>query len=154
MSDKKNDKNKGGRPRKFKTVAEFDAKVDEYFKSGVDKTTVIVGTGVNKKQVTVKIPTITGLTLFMGFCSRSNFARYGTEVAEGMFRHSVKKAHTRVEREYEKSLMVGNTIGSIFALKNLGWSDKLKTEHDLSDGVKDIMSMIGGRGAGLDIKDD
>ena len=54
-------KNKVGRPPKFKTAEELQAAIDDYFEKGVTVKEVIV----DKKVVNVKVPTITGLALYI-----------------------------------------------------------------------------------------
>lgn len=73
-----------------------------------------------------KHPTITGLCLFLGFCSRQSFYEYEKKPA---FCYTIKTARTMIEQQYEESLMGRYTAGAIFALKNLGWSDKQELEH-------------------------
>jgi len=103
------EKNLGGRPRKYNSPEEFDAKVDEYF-------------------IECDGPvTWTGLALHLGFCSRSAIDEYAEY--DG-FSYSVKRAKLLVEHNYEKRL--GNSelspSGTIFALKNFNWTDKTQTE--------------------------
>jgi len=45
--------------------------------------------------------TITGLVLYLGFCDRSSFYKYGEKE---VFRHTIKKAHSRIENHYENML--------------------------------------------------
>jgi len=117
MSEK--EKHPGGRPPKFATVEELDAKIEAYFNDG----------GMRSKQITTKLgdvvevpcPTMTDLCLFLGFCDRQSF--YDYEKRE-KFSCTLKKARTFIEREYEEMLRFGNPSGAIFALKNFGWKDK------------------------------
>lgn len=108
--------NKGGRPRKYDTPEQFDAKVEEYQDYCKE----------NKEPVTW-----TGLALFLGFSSRQSIDEY---LQYDGFSDSVKRAKTFVEWNYEKALASGNgsPAGSIFALKNFGWKDK--TETDITSG--------------------
>lgn len=101
--------NLGGRPRKYNTPAEFDAKVDEYFENPEGPITW------------------TGLALHLGFCSRSAIDEYAEY--EG-FSYSVKRAKLMVEHSYEKRLANSDLSpsGTIFALKNFNWTDKTQTE--------------------------
>lgn len=67
-------------------------------------------------------PTITGLCLFLGFESRQSF--YDYEKREG-FSYTIKKARVKIENVYENMFGTkAGTVGSIFALKNLGWKDE------------------------------
>lgn len=110
-----------GRPPKYKTAEELQTKIEEYFESGVRKRKVEVGRGAEKTIVEIPVPTITGLVLFCGFCDRSSFYEY--EEREG-FTHTIKRARTMIEREYEEQLATNGGSGPIFALKNFGWHDR------------------------------
>jgi hypothetical protein len=65
--------------------------------------------------------TITGLALYLGFESRQSF--YDYEKRDG-YSYIIKRARMRVENAYEHRLDSKNPTGPIFALKNMGWSDK------------------------------
>jgi len=101
-----------GRPPIFETPDLLQDKIDEYFTSLADKK---------------EPPTITGMCLFLGFESRQSFHDY---VEKADFSYTIKKARLRIESEYEKKLHAQNPTGSIFALKNLGWSDKQEIKHE------------------------
>ena len=77
----------------------------------------------------VKI-TVTGLALALGFCSRQSIYDYSKK--EG-FSEAVSRALLMVENGYELRLDGASVTGPIFALKNMGWSDK--TEMALSGNV-------------------
>lgn len=74
--------------------------------------------------------TWTGLALHLGFSSRDSLNDYKKKPG---FSDSVKKSLLRIETKYEENLNKGNPTGSIFALKNFGWSDRQeidqRTEH-------------------------
>lgn len=113
--------NPPGRPRKFDSPEQFDAAVDSYVAS--------------KEGGRL---TWTGLALYLGFCSRVSIDEYLKY--EG-FSYSVKRAKLLVENSYEESLGGdGSPAGSIFALKNFGWSDKQELEHSGSVGHYETMS--------------
>lgn len=97
-----------GRPPRFKTPEEFDAKAAAYFKRARRR------------------PTINGLTLFLGFCSKDSLYELGKKPA---FTDSVKRARCQVEQGYESCLYNQFCSGPIFALKNFGWSDRQEIEH-------------------------
>lgn len=99
--------NTGGRPPIFKTPQDMESRCAEYFMECV--------------QFEEK-PTITGLTLFVGFCSRSSWDDY--EKRDG-FSYIVKRAKLTVENSYEMS---GKTF-DMFALKNMGWKDTVHNDH-------------------------
>lgn len=107
---------KGGRPRMYDTPEQFDAKVQEYYYHCMDSGEPI---------------TWTGLALFMGFSSRQSIDEYAKY--DG-FSDSSKKAKLMVEWAYEKRLLENNAAGSIFVLKNMGWSDKQELAHTNPDG--------------------
>src|SRR5687767_13811577 len=95
-----------GRPPIFETPDLLQDKIDEYFSSLADKK---------------EPPTISGMCLFLGFESRQSFHDYAEKEE---FSYTIKKSRLRIESEYEKKLHAQNPAGSIFALKNLGWTDK------------------------------
>lgn len=115
-----------GRPPKYKTAKDLQKKIDEYFESGIKMRTVIIGPANARKKVTLKVPTITGLVLFLGFCDRVSF--YDLEKQE-KFSYTIKRARTQIENEYEEQIAVNGNAGAIFALKNFGWTDKQEIEH-------------------------
>jgi len=99
--------NNGGQPPVFETPEDLENKCFEYFNYCVED---------NIK------PTITGLTLYVGFCSRSSWDHYAKK---DEFLYIVKRAKLTVENSYETS---GLTF-DMFALKNMGWRDKQEIEH-------------------------
>lgn len=72
-------------------------------------------------------PTVCGLSLELGFDSRSAIYAYKDKPE---FESVIKKALMRVEAAMEKRCGEnGNCVGAIFRLKNHGWSDKSEVEH-------------------------
>jgi hypothetical protein len=112
-----------GRPPIFSSVEELQAKIDEYFETGMRKKTMYTKDGMPYE---VPVPTITGLALFLGFASRQSL--YDLETRQD-FSYTIKKARTFIEREYEELLQSGNVTGAIFALKNMGWQDKVASQQ-------------------------
>lgn len=120
--------NNGGRPPIYNNPKQLAKKVDEYFiyikgEYRLEKK----GRRVNKVCDREEEPaTITGLTLYLGFSSRKSLEDY-----EGMeeFSTIIKRARARVEYEYEKSLHKQSPAGAIFALKNMGWQDRIINEN-------------------------
>lgn len=106
------DKDVGGRPPHFATAEELDKKIDEYFAPSA--------TGINSTI------TITGLAYHLGFESRQSF--YDYEKREG-FSYIIKRARLYIESMYELRLQGDKPTGSIFALKNMGWTDKQEIEQ-------------------------
>jgi hypothetical protein len=95
-----------GRPRIIKTPEEFDAKVEAFRQLCEERGDPV---------------TFTGMAVYLGFADRRSFYDYAKEPG---FSLSVKRAQSLVETEYEKRLAGNNVAGSIFALKNHGWSDR------------------------------
>lgn len=115
----------GGRPPTFATVEDLVNSIDDYFNNGVTIRKVVVGKPPNSQVVEVPVPTITGLCYHIGFESRQSFYDYEDRQE---FSYTVKRARLFIEKEYEEQLITGNTVGAIFALKNMGWRDKVETE--------------------------
>jgi hypothetical protein len=105
--------NKGGRPPMYDSPEELATQVNSYF-------------GYCKKS-DIKA-TITGLALYLGFCSRQSLEDY---VEKEEFTYIIKRAKLAVENSYELS---GQTI-DIFALKNMGWKDKSEQEIKVPQGL-------------------
>lgn len=119
----------GGRPPFFESPQDLQNSIDAYFKEVADSN--------NGLKVT-----ITGLCLHLGFESRQSF--YDYEKKPG-FTYTIKKARMRIEQAYENNLHgnVGSGVaGSIFALKNMGWSDKQEHEFSGKVAVEQITGMV------------
>lgn len=100
----------GGRPALYNNPEDLREAIESYF-----------------EQVEGQPITITGLCLFLGFESRQSF--YDYEKREG-FSYIIKKARLRVENHYEMSAQFAKQpTFHIFALKNMGWSDKQEHDH-------------------------
>ena len=104
---------KVGRPLKYKTKEELDIAIDSYFNN------------TPKEEWTW-----TGLALYLD-TSRQTLLNY-TEREE--FVDSIKKGLERVENGYEIDLKKHGRTGTIFALKNFDWKDKVENEHTNPDG--------------------
>lgn len=111
-----------GRPRLYATPEEFDAKVREYQ----------VYCEAKEEPITW-----TGLALYLGFSSRQSIDEY--QKYDG-FSDSVKRAKSLVEYSYEKNLHRPGCTGSIFALKNFGWSDK--EESPVTEAADKILEIV------------
>lgn len=116
MDSQQQEKRDIGRPRKFQTPDDFDAKVDQYYHHCKESDEPV---------------TWTGLALFLGFSSRQSIDEY--QKYDG-FSDSVKRAKLLVEWAYEKRVLGNNAAGPIFVLKNMGWSDKQELAHTSPDG--------------------
>jgi len=115
-----------GRPPKYETPEELQAKITDYFENGIIYRKVVVGPPNNRQVQKIPVITITGLVLHCGFCDRSAF--YAYEKKEE-FKHTIKTARTFIEREYEGYLQNGGGSAAIFALKNFGWEDKTEVKN-------------------------
>jgi len=107
------DKHPGGRPRKFKTVAEMSDAIDAYF-----------------DETAFDDITVTGLAIYLGFTSRHDLINYEGYSKE--FYHTIKRAKLFVENAYEKDLRKKGGSGPIFALKNFDWKDKQEIDQKTS----------------------
>lgn len=97
------------RPPIFTTADEFEVVADGYFaQCAADEA----------------IPTVNGLCLALGMC-RDTLWEYA---GKPEFSDAVKMARTRLEAAWEQRLAGPNATGTIFWLKNQGWTDKTETE--------------------------
>jgi hypothetical protein len=110
-----------GRPPLFNSPEDLQDAIQQYFDYCKPK---IEGGELKSLGESV---TITGLALYLGFESRQSF--YDYEKHE-QYSYIIKKARLKVENEYEKNLFSKNPAGSIFALKNMGWSDKQEVDQN------------------------
>lgn len=101
-------KHAGGRPRFYSSPGDMQTAIDAYFD-------------------TVESITICGLALALGFMDRNSLLDYEGYSPE--FFRTLKVAKSRVEAYYEEHLVENNVAGSIFALKNFGWQDKIVQER-------------------------
>ena len=97
-----------GRPLKFQSTEELEAKINAYFASEPEERW-----------------TITGLALALD-TSRETLCEY-SERPE--FVDAVKRAKLKVENAYELSLRKNGRAGDIFGLKNFGWRDQQDLNH-------------------------
>ena len=101
----------GGRPLKFQSVEEMETKIQQYFKD------------TKEEELT-----ITGLALALD-TDRKTLINYENK---DEFFYTIKKAKTRIENSYEKSLRKNGRTGDIFALKNFGWQDKQEIDSSIN----------------------
>ena len=137
--------NNGGKPPIYKTPNALQKAVDEYFVyiQGEYKESPILSQKTGKpttKTYTECVrpaepPTVTGLALYLGFSSRQSLYDYAQKEK---YSYIVEKAKTRVEHGYEVNLHSGSPTGAIFALKNMGWKDRVDT--DLTSGGEPIQT--------------
>lgn len=109
------EQDKGGRPRKFKSVKEMSDAIDAYF---------VVCEQKNEPY------TMTGLAIALGFESRMSLINYKRR--DDGFLDAIKKARLRVEESIERRMIASNGVvaGVIFNAKNnFGWHDKQEIDH-------------------------
>lgn len=112
-----------GRPAMFETADALTNAIQAYF----------------DRQVESGLPiTISGLAYDLGFISRQSLYDY-KEREE--FSYVLKRATFFVESQYENKLSGTTPTGAIFALKNMGWKDKVETGFTDSDG-KDVAPQL------------
>lgn len=109
---------KGGQPPYYANAEDMKVKIDDYFDT-IDN--------LNKDEFT-KPPTVTGLALHLGFCSRQSLIDYENK---GAFFDTVKRAKSRIEQFNEEMLYRdGQVTGTIFNLKNnFKWRDKSEVDN-------------------------
>lgn len=107
----------GGRPPIWNKASELSDMVDEYFNQ------------TNR-------PTLSGLAVFLGV-DRQTIYNYKEK---DEFFDIIKRATAKVESIYEeRAIYENNPTGVIFALKNMGWSDKIENKTDMKvSGIKPI----------------
>jgi len=101
------EKNPVGAPLKFPTPNDLQKAVDKYF-----------------KEKPFKEWTVTGLALVLG--TKQIVAAY---LARPAYSEILLVAKLKIENSYEYSLRENGKAGDIFALKNMGWTDKKEVEH-------------------------
>lgn len=136
--------NKGGRPPIYTSedVEKVDGLIDDYFEyikgeseeREIEK--VVKDNEGNPKTITETItfwirqpepPTVTGLTLFIGFADKSTLYDYAKKEE---FSHSIKRGLLKIEQYHEIKTSYGDKCtGNIFVLKNFGWKDKSEIDH-------------------------
>lgn len=105
------EKNKVGRPLKFKTPQEIDVIAKEFFKNCDE----------NDEPYT-----ITGLALALD-TTRDTLIDYQNR---DEFSDTIKRLKLIVENDYEKALRKHGRAGDIFGLKNFGWKDKTEVDNN------------------------
>lgn len=97
-----------GRPLKYETVEEIIPLIDKFF-----------------KETPIAEWTITWLALALD-TSRTTLCDYEWK---GEFTNTIKKAKEMVEYSYELDLKKHWRSGTIFAMKNFDWKDKIETDN-------------------------
>ena len=104
------EKRKPGHPRKIANPDEFNRLVDVYI--------------ADRKTAGQPI-TRTGLILAVALASEDGWDGY---VERPEYAGAIKRARRLIEEVYEARLHGKDCVGAIFALKNMGWSDRLDVE--------------------------
>jgi hypothetical protein len=130
---------KPGRPRKYDTVEEMEAIIDEYFEYCDNKTKEIE----SEKLGTMIMPdpqpyTMSGLALELGLSRQGMLDYKSRKDTKGKdFLDAIKSARSRVEADVERRMMGKDTFtpGLIFSAKNnFAWADKSTV-----DGTQEII---------------
>lgn len=100
-------RNRGGRPAYYQSPEEMQDKIDEY---------------IRECESGKRVRTWTGLVFHLGFSARDAMDEYAAR--DERYSDTVKAARLLVEMGYEERLHVKDCIGAIFALKNMGWTDR------------------------------
>mgnify|MGYP000016302037 FL=1 len=112
-----------GRPRIYNSVAKLDKDCEAFFdlcaKNG-------------------ERPTISGLALHLGFADKTTLYEYRDRPE---FSYPIKKSLLLIEKFLELKLESQSVAGIIFALKNMGWKDKVETGFTDKDG-NDVKPMV------------
>jgi hypothetical protein len=137
MAAKKGNKyalgNNGGRPPFYDNPIDLQKAIDNYFLNPPERKTIYI----EGAPIEIPVLTICGLALYLGFSTRKSLLDYDEKEE---FVNIIKKAKTRIENNYEQNLQFPNPTGSIFALKNMGWSDKTEIEH--SGNIKETQIIV------------
>lgn len=129
-----------GRPLKYKTVAELQKAIDEYFAYCDNRTiSVYIKEAGDNIEISKPAPyTMSGLARALGL-SRQALSEYN---GREQFGDAIKASRDRVQEDIETRLMeTSNQSGAIFNLKNnFGWKDK--TETDLTSGGETLAPIL------------
>ena len=119
MTKRKENPKPGGRPPKWSSPEDIQVAIDAYLQA----------TPENQYR-------ITALALALNL-TRQGLCEYE---AKPEFSDTIKKAKLRVESSYEADLRGKAVAGAIFALKNMGWSDKqdLKVEGGITVNINPV----------------
>lgn len=124
--------NVGGRPRLFDDPEILLQAINDYLNNPPTKTIKI-----GDQLVEVPHITVTRMAYELGFKSRSSLYEYKEDPR---FADILKRACLFIESEYETMLHNPQCTGAIFALKNMGWSDR--QEIDMSGGLNNTSTPL------------
>lgn len=121
-------KRPGGKPPKYKTAAEMQERIDQYFSDCQgellqDENGPVLDKYGNEIYLHQRPPTVTGLALALGFTSRQSLLDYQ---AKREFLDTITRAKARCEQYAEERLFDRDgTNGAQFSLRaNFGWNNK------------------------------
>ena len=132
------------RPLKYKTVAELEAAIDQYFADCEGELlrnedgTVLTDKHGNPIVLGAKPPTVTGLALALGFTGRKQLLDYQGRKA---FCNTITRAKSRCE-EYAESRLYDRdgSRGAAFSLEyNFRWKDQQNGTQVPDDGFLDAL---------------
>ncbi|NHW45955.1 hypothetical protein HAV21_03460 [Paenarthrobacter sp. MSM-2-10-13] len=135
--DTPEEKNKGGRPLKFKTVDELQVAIDSYFDAcDPHLESRLVESGINERGETIfaqrkvmteqKPYTVSGLARALGI-HRETLVNYKES---DQFSDSVMAAYDRCHEWAENALFTKSATGAAFSLKNnWGWKERQEIDH-------------------------
>ena len=134
------EKNKGGRPPKYKSKKEIQEKIDAYFNECEGEPLVIDGVVATDKYgepiiVGKKPLTVTGLALALGFNSRQSLLNYQDKPE---FMDTIMRAKSKVEQYAEERLFdKDGANGAKFSLANNfeGWKEKQQIDANVDSEV-------------------
>lgn len=132
------EKNKGGCPPMYKSVAEMQKAIDKYFEDcngeyiTDDEGNLMTDKNGHPVKTKERPLTITGLALALGFTTRQALLNY-----EGKpeFVDTIKKAKSRIEQYAEERLFDKDGVnGAKFNLSNnfKGWSEKQQIDSNVN----------------------
>lgn len=127
--------NPGGRPLKFKSAAELEKKIDEYFDECAQQTAQIVTKDGEVVEVNrPRIPTMSGLAVYLDTTRRTLCDYHRRD----RFCNAISRARARVEAAMEDALFHKETCnGAKFALSNnfSDWAERTDNSHNVKGNV-------------------
>lgn len=111
------------RPPIIETPEQFEELADLYFEGCEEN---------------AAMPTVNGLCLTLGMC-RETLLRYAEKPE---FSDTVKRVRMRLELAWEQKLGGNNVAGTIFWLKNQGWSDKSEQTVKVEGAIEVVQRRI------------
>lgn len=119
----------------YETPESLKDAVDEYFKQRTpellkDDQGNAVTDSRGRPVWKTKPPTVSGLSLFLGFVSKQSF--YDQEKRGEEFARVVEYARTKLTEHHEENLSTrDHCTGDIFWMKNFGWRDEMSFSGDM-----------------------